>query len=176
MPTTPKPLHSFSQVIAFTSGVARYCRRYKSQLVLGTVIGASGAACIVGAFQLSDNWGQMSERPFTASTVGNVVAHTNDTTNTPVTPDASLSADTTHTDGSTSSTTVTNTSTTSTNGTNTTVTVNGQNVPVPANGSVNKTLSSANGTTSVQVSNTTDANANASVNIQVNSTTTGGSQ
>lgn len=54
-----------------------------------------------------------------------------------------------------------------------TVTVNGQDVPVPSNGSAHQDISNASGNTSVDVSHTSSGtgtnSANASVNVQINS-------
>jgi hypothetical protein len=54
------------------------------------------------------------------------------------------------------------------------VTVNGQNVPVPDNGSVHHTFTSDNGTTNVEVNSSTSSDGSSS-NTSVNSTTTDGS-
>lgn len=147
-------------------------------MALLVVFAASGAACAVGAVQLTaaanNSDGKSSQRAATQPAVL-VTASQGDTTQA---ADVHISANTDAAQpGTTTQSTVTSTTSAGGSGqSNTSVTVNGQQIPVPDNGSFSKTMTDASGTTNVQVSS--NASSNSSVNVQVNSTSTssGGGQ
>lgn len=148
-------------------------------VALLAVFAASGAACAVGAVQLAaaaNSSSKSSQHAATQPTVSMTASQSSgDTTQA---ADVHISADTNATQpGATAQSTVTSTTSAGGSGqSNTSVTVNGQQIPVPNNGSFSKTISDAWGTTNVQVSS--NASSDSSVNVQVNSTSTssGGGQ
>ncbi|MGI0134409.1 MAG: hypothetical protein ACREBW_05575, partial [Candidatus Micrarchaeaceae archaeon] len=146
----------------------------RTPIALFAVFVASGAACVVGAVQLSAaaSSGESAQHAAAQPTV--TVSASQSSAGTTQGADVHILADnSTGAVGATAQSTVT--STVSSSGTgqpNTSVTVNGQQIPVPDNGSVNRTISDASGTTTVQVNS--DSSNSSSVNVQVNSTSSSG--
>ena len=182
MRESPKLFQLWPRPTYATSGHAHTLQSFSSlklnriYVLALVVIVVSAIAWIVGGVVLALHWTQVSDMPHTAM-VGDTTLH------------ASLSADTSHTTtapadttptitstGTTSTTAVsqTNTSakstTTSQANNTTTVTVNGENIPVPDNGSISKNITGNNGTTSVHVSSGGQGSSDSNVSVQVNST------
>ncbi len=132
----------------------------------------SGAILFVGsctAFGLANNASGAQPFPSVGELAEQMTTHTvqlqvTGSTSATGTTSGTQSSTPSHSAGSTS---VVNSSSSTQSGTKTTVTVNGQNVPVPANGTVQRTVTSPDGSSSVNVSSTSSDNSASSVDVNV---------
>lgn len=174
--------------------VLAFSKKHSAELAVVIVIIIAASGFVLGAAELWMNRSQIMRHPVSTLTVGNVMAHTS-TSGDSATAEASTphsqaaAASSPHQATTTSTTTGTSTVSDSTSGNsvtstttdvdgNTTVTVNGQTIPVPSSGFVSHDVVDTNGTTSVQVTHTSQSsNSNdTSLNVQVNSTSHGSNQ
>ncbi len=132
----------------------------------------SGAVLFVGscaAFVLANNASGAQPFPAAGEPAGQSTTHN---VQLQVTGSTSATGTTSGTQFSTpsssaGSTSVVNSSSSTQSGTKTTVTINGQNIPVPANGTVQRTVTSPDGSSSVNVSSTSSDNSASSVDVNV---------
>jgi hypothetical protein len=150
----------------------------RAPIMILTVAAASGAAYAVGATQLSVG---MNQRPdgasqHAATQPGISISASQSSASGTQHADMNISADTNIDAGaSASQPDLTSTGASRSSGKSTTsVSINGQTIPVPDGGMVNRVMSDGSNTTTVQVSSNASDSANSSVDVQVQSTTSSG--
>ena len=181
MRENPKLFQLWPRPTYATSGHAHTLQSFSSlklnriYILALVVIVVSAIAWIVGGVVLALHWTQVSDLPLHTATIDNAALHANLSANTsPATTSTNVAPAATSA-GTTSASTVNQTNATASTtagqaNNSTTVTVNGEDIPVPDNGSISKEITNDNGTTSVHVSSGTQTDSNSNVSVQVNST------
>jgi hypothetical protein len=163
------PLHFFLIILP----------RKRVPVMVLTVAAASGAACAFGATQLTTATPGMQKTSQQASTQ-KAEAQADVSAQPSKEPDANIHISTnsgSQTDGASANTNITSTvSSTASGQAGTSVTVNGQSIPVPTSGTINRTIADGDGTTTVHVDSASSDRTTSSVHVEVNSTTTSGGE
>lgn len=152
--------------------------RRRVPIMTFTLLTASGVACAVGAMRLSNPIRPVAALSASNGSTGHVesAAKSNNSSAESRHADARISADNSASVSSGSSAQFSVNSTVSSAGQSgaTRVTVNGQTIPLSADGTVHKVITDNSGTTTVQITSTSDITSNSSVHMELNNTSTGG--
>jgi hypothetical protein len=179
MRATPKLFQPWSDpFFSIHPSVSKSAIGNGAHAMLVIVMTLSTGACLVGAWLLFIHWNQVVRTPLPIHMAGDAVLRTDTLEVAPVPAsqkaDISISTNTPAPNTNAASQVATTSNGISASG-NTTVTVNGENIPVPANGTISRSIVSNDSNTSVQVSSGSSSNSvSSSVNVQVTSGTSNG--